>query len=207
MRTEQAFVGAVVADSLPFSTGGSERQASGMQAEGVDCFVGYLGAMNQKRLAMILGAGMAFMPVTFGGEYEDGPLDEIAQLKALGIPPGASVWLDMEGLKAFKTNPAKLIGMIDAWAAAILAAGWMPCLYVGVPQPLTSDELWKLKVQRYWKGQGSVRDRNNALAEPSGCGWCMTQMFPSVTRGSVLIDANMVGQDFRKRTPAWCRRS
>lgn len=205
MRTEQAFVGAVVADSLPFSIGGTAIQAQRLQSEGIDCFVGYLGAMNPTRLKYILDAGLAYMPVTFGGEYEDGPLDEIAQLKSLGIPSGTSVWLDMEGLKAFKTDPVVLAGMINAWADAVTKAGWMACLYVGVPQPFTSDELWKLKVVRYWKGQGSVRDRKNALAEPVGCGWTMTQMFPSVTRGGVLVDCNMVGQDFKKRTPTWCR--
>ncbi len=205
VKTEQAFVGAVVADSLPYSIGGTALHATGMRTQGIDCFVGYLGAMNATRLKQVLDAGMAFMPVTFGGEYEDGPLDEVAQLRALGIPSGTSVWLDMEGLKAFRTDPRTLIGMIDLWADGIIVSGWMPCLYVGVPQPLTSEELWRLRVQRYWRGQGSVRDRNNALAEPTGCGWCMDQKFPSVTRGGTLVDMNMIGQDFKKRTPTWCR--
>ncbi len=203
MKVEQAFVGAVVADSLPFSLGGTANQASAMQADGIDCFVGYLGAMNPARLKYILDAGLAYMPVTFGGEYEDGPLDEIAQLKALGIPGGVSVWLDVEGLKAFKSDPIVLGKKIDGWCDAIAAAGWMPCGYFGNPQPFTSRELHVRKVVRYWKGQGRCVDRTNALAEPTN-GWVMTQMFPSVTRGGVLVDANMVGQDYRGRVPTWC---
>lgn len=203
MKIEPALVGARGADSLPFSSGGTVGQAVALKAAGYDFFVGYLGAMNAARLGHVLAAGLAFMPVTFGGEYLDGADDEIAQLKALGIPAGCSVWLDMEGLKAFRTDPAKLIAMVNAWADAIASGGWMPCLYVGVPQPLTSAELNALHVVRYWKGQGSVRDRNNALAEPSGCGWTMTQMFPSVVRGGVLIDANIVGQDYKARVPTW----
>lgn len=205
MRAEAATVGARVVDSLPFSQGGTAAQAAALKASGVDGFAGYLGAMTPARLAAVLAAGLAFIPVTFGGEYEDGPLDEIAQLKALGIPAGASVFLDMEGLKAFKTDPTKLIGMVNAWADGIAAAGYTPCLYVGVPQPLTSDELWNLRVKGYWRGQGSVRDRNGALAEPTKCGWMMSQAWPSVVRAGVLVDCNQVGQDYRERVPMWVR--
>ena len=203
MRLAQAHVGAVVCDSLPFSQGGTLGQAQALAADGVHAVAGYLGAMTRERLGFLHAAGLAFTPVTFGGEYEDGPLDEVAQLKALGVPMGTTVWLDMEGLKAFNTVPAKLIGEIREWASGIAAAGFDPKLYVGVPQPLTSEELYALPVRGYWKGQGSVRDRNHQLAEPQGCGWMMTQMWPSVQRGRVLVDCNMVGQDFKRRTFSW----
>lgn len=202
MKIQNATVGARGADSLPFSGGGTAAQAQGLKAAGYEFFVGYLGAMNAARLGFILDAGLAFMPVTFGGEYEDGADDEVAQLKALGIPAGCSVWLDMEGLKAFKTDPPKLTAMMNAWADRIAAAGWMPCLYVGCPQPLTSAELHGLHVVRYWKGQGRCVDRSNALAEPTS-GWCCTQMFPSVSVAGFMIDANCIGQDYRARVPAW----
>lgn len=204
MIVETARATAVVIDSLPFSQGGTATQATALAQSGVDCFVGYLGAMTPARLAIVLEAGMAFMPVTFGGAYENGPLDEVAQLQMLEIPPGVSVWLDLEGLKAYHTDPLKLTMLINAWADVIAAKGWMPCLYVGCPQPLTSVELHALHVVRYWKGQGRCVDRNNALAEPTN-GWCMTQMFPSVTRAGVLVDGNMIGQDYKARTPSWVR--
>jgi hypothetical protein len=203
VKVEQAKIGARVCDSLPYSQGGTAAQALALKADGCDCFVGYLGVMNATRLGYILAAGLAFMPVTLAGEYNDGPNDEIAQLKALGVPPQTTVWLDLEGMHAFKTNPAELIAKINTWANGIAAAGYMPGLYVGVPQPLTSDELWQLRVARYWRGQGSIRDRNNALAEPTGCGWCMDQKFPSHNRGGVWVDDNMVGQDYRARVPSW----
>jgi hypothetical protein len=203
MRVERASIGAVVCDSLPFSQGGTAEQARALKASGVDALAGYLGAMTPARLASVLDAELAYIPVTFAGEYNDGANDEIAQLHALGIPAGATVFLDLEGLAAFKSDPLLLIAKVNAWADAISAAGYMPGLYAGVPQPLTSGELYALRVQRYWRGQGSVRDRSNALAEPAGCGWCMTQMFPSVTRGGVLVDCNMVGQDYKGRVPAW----
>jgi len=203
VKTERAHVGARVVDSLPFSNGGTAEQAKALKCAGVDCLVGYLGAMSSARLQHLLDAGLAYMPVTFAGGYNDGAADEIAQLKSLGIPPGATVWLDLEGKAAHATPAAEIIAKINAWASAISAAGYEPGLYVGVPQPLTSEELWQLKVVRYWRGQGSVRDRNNALAEPTGCGWTMTQMWPSVFCGGVWVDHNIVGQDYRRRVPAW----
>ncbi len=203
MRVEPAAVGARLVDSLPFSQSGTGAQAHALQVSGVDAVAGYLGVINRDRLGFILGAGMAFVPVTLAGEYNDGPDDEIGQLATLGIPRGATVFLDMEGMAAFKADPAQLIAKVNAWADAIAAAGFVPGLYVGVPQPLSSDELYALRVSRYWRGQGSVRDRRNALAEPTGCGWCMTQMFPSVQRGGVLVDCNIIGQDYKGRVPAW----
>jgi len=201
MKTVDVPVGSVICDSLPFSTGGTVAQAIALKTSGVVALALYLGAVTPAILKKVLDAGLGYMPVTFGGEYEDGADDELVQLKALGIPKGCCVWLDMEGLKAFKTDPAKLISMLTAWANKIEAAGFIPCLYVGVPQPLTSDELWKLPFRRYWKGQGSVRDRFNNLAEPTKCGWSITQMWPSHTRGGAWVDSNIVGQDFLKRSP------
>lgn len=195
-------VGSVVVDSLPFSNTGTLDQADKLELAGVKCFAGYLGAMTQKRLLDVLESGMGFMPVTFGGEYEDGSQDELAQLRALGIPPGVTVWLDLEGRKAWDTEASKLLGLIEAWAAPISAAGYVAGLYCGVPQPLTGKQLYKLSgITRYWKGQGRQVDRpTGAIAEPD-CGFCMTQMYPSITLAGVLVDANMVGQDYRGRLP------
>ncbi len=197
-------MGAVVIDSLPFSQGGTAAQAGGLAAAGVHCVAGYLGAMTAARLAVILAAGMAFLPVTFAGAYADGPANEVGQLQALGIPPGASVFLDVEGLNAFHTDPNDLAVAINAWADGIADAGYVPMLYVGVPQPFTSGQLYALRVRGYWRGQGSIRDHANALVEP-GCGWLMTQMFPSRNIGepATWVDMNMIGADYKGRVPSW----
>ncbi len=203
-RSEIVKVGSVVVDSLPFSNAGTMAQAGALRTAGAVALVGYLGAMSKTRLAAVLAAGMGYMPVTFAGEYSDGPQDELLQLAALGVPKGVTVWLDLEGLTAWKSDPIKLIQMIEDWAAPIVDAGYIAGLYAGVPQPLTSEELWKLKgITRYWKGQGRQVDRFGNLSEPSGCGWCMTQMFPSFYMGNppTWVDANIVGQDYRGRLP------
>lgn len=215
MRSEQAFVGARVVDSLPFSLGGTAAQARALRASGIDGLVGYLGHMTSARLADVLAAGLTYMPVTIAGEYEDGAADEIAQLRALGVPAGVTVWLDLEGTPTLRQDPAALARKVDSWAVDVAGAGYQPGLYLGVPQPLTSDELWRLRVVRYWQGMGSIRDRHGALAEPTGCGWCMRQLWhggrdgggqwwPSSTAPErVFVDVNAVCADFRGRLPTW----
>lgn len=208
MKVELAKVGAVVLDSLPFSQFGTWGMACAWHGAGVSAFCGYLGSIDATRLGYVLDAGLAFMPVSYAGEYEDGAADEIKQIKALGIPQGASVWLDLEGMRAFKSDPVVLAGKVNAWARDIRAAGWMPCLYVGVPQPFTSAELFDLEVQRYWHGQGSVRDRHGLLAEPfrtfQQCrGWNMVQAAPSMELGGVMVDYSMVLGDYRGDVPRW----
>ncbi len=200
MRVEPVPAGARLVDSLPFSQSGTVEQARALRANGVDGLVGYLGVINAARVAAVVSAGLGFMGVTLAGHYDGAAA--VAQCKALGLPAGKTAWLDVEGQAAFATPPSELIAKINAWADIVAAAGYMPGLYVGVPQPLTSDELFKLHVVRYWRGQGSVRDRFNGLAEP-GCGWCVTQMYPSHVRAGVLVDVDAVGQDYRGRVPSW----
>ena len=206
MKIEPAKVGDVYLDSLPFSQAGTPEMARAWKAHGVAGFVGYLGFMNQTRLAYILDAGLKFSPVTLAGEYEDGPQDEVFQLKSLGVPEGAHVWLDLEGMKAFRSDPVVLAGKVNAWARGVRAAQYRSALYVGVPQPFTSEELWALSVDRYWHGQGSVRDRTGQLAEPfrnfQNCrGWNMIQAAPSKMLGGCLVDFNMIYGDYKGDVP------
>jgi hypothetical protein len=208
MKVENAFVGARVVDSLPFSQAGTAAQAAALKASGVDGFIGYLGAVTRERLAIVLAAGLGFMPVSLAGEYEDGADDEVAQLKALGIPSGVTVWLDLEGLKAWKSDPAQLIAKLTAWAQKIAAGGWLPGLYVGAPQPLTSRELYVLPFVRYWWGLGKPIDRHGALVYPD-CGWCMIQQWHGEPNGmmwkdtGVFVDTNGVQRDHKNRPPTW----
>lgn len=202
MKTVNCAVGDLVVDSLPFSQAGTREQALRMAQERVRCLVGYLGVISKERVQLVLDAGIGFMPVTLAGEYSDGPNDELTQLAYLGIPKETTVWLDLEGMKAWKADPLMLIQQIEDWGAAIRSAGYFAGLYCGVPQPLTSEELYNLKsITRYWKGQGRQVDRFGKLSEPAGCGWCMTQMFPSHWKGGVWVDSNMVGADYKGRTP------
>ncbi len=219
MKIATAFPGARGVDSLPFSNGGTADQAKRLAASGIEFFVGYLGAMNPARLKAVLDAGLAFMPVTFAAEYKDGAADEIAQLAALQIPKGATLWLDLEGLDAWNMPVAQLTALIEAWAAAIVGAGYMAGLYVGAPQPLTGKQLYALKnITRYWLGIGRCVDIKGDDAYPR-CGWCMRQdwhnqgkgllwppvsHFPDVPGNErMFVDTNAIQADHFGRLPTW----
>lgn len=214
MRVETAFPGARVVDSLPFSQSGTAAQACALRASGVEGFVGYLGAMNAARLGHVLGAGLAFMPVTFAGEYKDGAADELAQLRALGIPAGATVWLDLEGVDAWEmgktpAGKAALRGLVEGWGAAISGAKYIAGLYVGAPQPFTGGELFSLRgITRYWLGQGRCVGSDGLDAYPK-CGWCMRQDWHNTGTGyywkdtGVFVDTNAIQADHFGRLPSW----
>lgn len=225
MKVEKAFPGARGVDSYPFSVGGTAAQAAALATSGIEFFVGYLGPMTPERLAMILDNGLAFMPVTFAAEYKDGAADEIAQLTALGIPKGCTVWLDMEGIDAWNMDIVKLTALIEAWASAIVAAGYIAGLYVGAPQPFTGKQLYALKnITRYWLGQGRCVSKPTTTEQSRdaypNCGWCMRQDWhnnPNAAQGvkggmlwkktGVLVDTNAIQADHQGRLPTWVVRA
>jgi len=193
-------------DSYPFSLGGTQEQANSLKDHGVDGLIGYLSAMNVDRLRYVLNAELAFMPVTLAGAYFNGAEDELSQLHSLGIPQGATVWLDLEGKKTYQWPVNDLLLKVNAWAHALIDDGYIPGLYVGSPQPFTGPELTALAVQRYWCAPSLILDRNGKdWSEPTGVGFCMRQFWPQCTfpGTNVFVDVNMVGEDRRGRVPTW----
>lgn len=215
--------GSRVIDSYPFSVGGTSIQAAALKADAVDGVVGYLGPMTKDRLEYVMRAGMGFMPVTTAGEYRDGALDEVAQLKKIGVPSGVCVWLDLEGIDAWNDPVAETDRLIREWCKPIADGGWIPALYVGAPQPFTGEQLFALPVKRYWLGQGRCVSKPNP-ADPCKCarcqgsrdaypkrGWCMRQDWhgDAVKKGivwrrsGVLVDTNGVQVDHLGGLPTW----
>ena len=204
MRVELARPGALVVDSEQFSEAGTAEQARRLRESGVDCVVGYLGGIDRTRLGYVLDAGMAFAAVTYGtapADY-DGAL-VVEHMRDLELPEGVTAFLDVEGPATLDVSDDDLVTAITHWTVAVKAAGYDPGAYFGNPQPLTSELMWRLPVRRYWKGQGRTVDRDERLAEPLGCGWNMVQAWPSHVRGGVLVDAQIVSQDYLRRTFNW----
>jgi hypothetical protein len=195
MNVTRARVGALCADSLPFSEGGTLAQAQAMRADGIEAIYGYLGVINEERVGYALAAGMALMPVTLADRF-DGPF-AVTQLRALGVQSGATVCLDLEGRMIYQQGAEAAIQLVNRWADPVSIAGYVPALYVGVPQPLNSEQLWGLRVHGYWRGQG-------AAVEPARCGWWAYQAYPSQVRGGVLVDIDMLTEDYLGRVPTWC---
>lgn len=199
MKTEHAHVGARGIDTVILV---SPQQALDLKAQGIDYVLQYLGSVTPAGVKGILDAGLAFMPVTYANKFNGA--STVAQLKTLNLPKGCTVWLDVEGVE--NVPIADLKKSINNWATEVVAAEFMPGLYVGAGCPLTSVELYQLKVVRYWHSLSKVIDRNGQLAEPS-CGWAQYQVYPSVywENTGVWVDVNFIQKDYRERLPTWVK--
>lgn len=209
MRAVPARVGERYVDTITPIT---SQIANRLKGAGIDGAIRYLGSITKYEARDITDAGLGLMVVTYANAFV--PEAAIMNMEAIGYPEGATCWLDVEGKALYnkyknKPDATPLIGSIDSWADKILEAKWMPGEYAGVPNPLTSEEHWKLHVQRYWKGQGQLRDRFDKLTEPytrmaNGQvrgGYCNTQMAPSVTWAGHYVDVNVIGGDYLGRVP------
>ncbi len=196
MNTATAFVGARGTDSVTLLDATS---AGNFKKQGIDFVFQYLGSVTADGLAAILAAGLAFMPVTYADQFDGA--QTVAEVKALGLPAGCTVWLDVESIGPAVSVPT-LISQINAWANAVSAAGFQPGLYVGANSQLTSQELYQLAVVRYWHSLSMILDRNGQLAEPS-CGFCCYQLYPTVNWAGVDVDLDFIQQDFQGRLPSW----
>jgi hypothetical protein len=201
------FVGAKGFDTVAPIT---KTLAKGLKAAGMDYAVRYLGALPKTEVEIITEAGMAIMPVTYGLKHGTVPGmtlgktfggSSVKHATSAGIVAGTTVWLDLEDCAGTAQD---VIAFVNAWASEVQQGGFMPGLYVGAGALLTSSELYALKVVRYWHSLSRVTDRNGALAEP-GCGWCMYQLYPSITVASVLVDVDYIQQDYRGRLPTWTK--
>jgi len=204
---ENAFVGARGTDSVQVIDG---AHAQALKDWGMDFAIRYLGSVTSYEVDTILNADLAFMPVTFGLKHGT-PLHQALglmygdrsskQAKAIGIPSGATVWLDLEDCTG---TAQEISAFVNAWASVVKGEGFMPGLYVGAGAVLSSAELYALGVVRYWQSLSKEIDQRGQLAEPN-CGWSMIQLFPSVTIEGVFVDVDVIQQDYKNRVPAWVR--
>lgn len=135
--------------SAPKPTGWFESLATGFDFVVLDC----MDPSYDADLAAALKAGLAVM--TFQGywapAWNQSPATRAGSavyyaLKA-DYEKGAIIWLDWESVTL---SAAASAHWIDAWAKAIAAGGYVPGLWVGEPQPLTSEQLWLLpNIQHY----------------------------------------------------------
>lgn len=69
---------------------------------------------------------------------------------AVGIPPGVTVWCDLEGVSR-QSHPDNVIEFLNNWFTPVAAAGYVPGLYVGFSPGLSSQQLHDaLKFSHYW---------------------------------------------------------
>lgn len=116
---------------------------------------------------IILGAGLALMVVQHvkqEGWQPTGDLgtqygaDAAQFVRAIGLPPGVSVWCDLEGV-APGTSAADTIAYCNNWCDGVAAAGYSPGLYVGWHSGLTAEQLYdSLRFKHYWQAYNLDQD-------------------------------------------------
>lgn len=173
-----------------------------LKANRIDFVMRYLGGLSAVELKTILASGLKLGLVTFSRAAgwiptaELGAQDaakDLLHLAELGIPKGARVWLDLEGSGG---GQQASWDWADARSAAIVAAGYKAGLYVGGGGMIDAQHLYSLPhIDGYWKSLSHV-------PEPQ-CGWCMIQLYKSITIGSVYVDVNVVQYDYKDRLPSF----
>ncbi len=112
----------------------------------------------------------------------------VAHCLELRAPADVSVWLDLEGVNK-SVSPETIIRYCNYWHGRVAAIGYMPGLYVGWHNGLTSGELYRrLKFTRYWSAFNLNRDQFPAIR-----GVCMKQgTTPSPTGVRFAIDSDVI---------------
>ena len=204
-------------------------QARAMRAADFRYAIRYvsLGATNKDTTGQecdgILDAGLGLalvQRVRWGGEWrptgklgaQDGA-NAARHASALGYPAGGLLWCDLEGVAGYSPDrrgkirprslPQDIVAHLNAWAAAVVAAGYRAGLYVGAGAGLDGATLGALPLfHAYWDSCS----RNPA---PTPRGW---QLIQSGQRwvdlgpaGKLCIDPDTTHEDARGALPlfAW----
>jgi hypothetical protein len=200
MQAVTATSGAKGVDTVAHFTA---KNCADLKAAGYDFVLRYLGSLSAAEIGIIIGEGLAVMPVTFcraegwrpnkAMGTQDGQ-QAVRQLQALAMPPGVTVWRDLEGVAV---GGAPVSDYVNAWAHEVKAAGYDAGLYVGAESGLSSNALWLLAVERYWHSCSRVPD-------VATCGYCMVQEYPPNKHiCNVQVDTDVIIADKLGRLPTW----
>lgn len=143
--------------------------ASSLFAQGYTFCMRYVSLQNEsssdlttEEAQAILGAGLLLGVVQHAtsstlsgslGTYNGA--NAAANASAIGIPSGVTLWCDLEGTNS--PSSTDTIAYVNAWAAAVSDAQYVPGLYVGPNCGLTGSELYhSLTMSHYWKAASKV---------------------------------------------------
>lgn len=194
-------VGARIVDAVTPITA---AQAMKFKAGGIDGVVQYANTLTTALVAGILAAKLG---LTVIGGYADKPdvwmptaalgrseaQTHIGRVRNVGWAQGAVLWCDVETPNPGATAQA-VMDYGNAWATEVIAAGYLPGVYVGANTKLSASQLYSMRFVRYWQSLSSM------IPEPA-CGWCMRQLYPDNQMClGVQVDYNFAQQDYRGRS-------
>jgi len=157
--------------------------------------------LSAKEARAILASGLGLMVVqhvapegwkptaTLGSTYGN---TAAAEGERIGMPPGVTVWCDLEGVSANASAKA-VTDFCNRWHSKVAAAGFVPGLYVGFGAGLDADQLYhSLRYTHYW-GAYNVA----AIDGPTKRGFQMKQRVATVADRVVGFDAEFQVDDIR----------
>ncbi|HVH69854.1 MAG TPA: glycoside hydrolase domain-containing protein [Candidatus Dormibacteraeota bacterium] len=154
----------------------------------------------------ILSSGLALMPVQHARKHGWSPNQVLGQqdgqeasasAKTVGFPDRVSLWCDLEGVNS-SAEAQNVIDYCEAWYEAVIAAGYIPGLYVGAGALLTGQQLYDLPFQHYWRSRSQVPDIPNR-------GYQVIQLAPSIQINGVWIDLDVAQTDQKGGAAQWLR--
>ena len=166
------------------------------------------GDLSEAEANRILDAGLALMavqhvrnagwtPTAAMGDQDGQRAGQNAAL--VGLPPGVSVWCDLEGVASGVTAQA-VTGYCNAWFDTVRAAGYVPGVYVGAGYVLDESQLFQLKFKNYWRSQSQVPN----VAKR---GYQMIQLFPEIKLNGITVDVDVTQNDFKNGQAQWLVRT
>lgn len=203
----------IVESAKPFARGvdtvdsaGLARLAPQARAEGFDFAYVYLGGASAAECQAIARV-MPIIPVTFGNRAD--PSEAIGHMTTMGLPTKdpvtgttATVLLDAEGQS---DTAAVLMATWNAWAAGIQKIGARACIYEGNENTIvTADQYGSLLMTGYWKSGSLVPC---PTYKGQAIGWMCTQLLPAnhALQCGLVVDVDVIAQDYKGRVPTWMR--
>ncbi|HEV2099776.1 MAG TPA: glycoside hydrolase domain-containing protein [Stellaceae bacterium] len=185
-----------------------------MHAQGYACAIRYLSRVSSQNVGdlsageaqVILGTGLALMVVqhcaaaywtpsaALGTSYGKIAAGNAA---ALGYPPPATIWLDLENMRPGCGAPA-ICTYANAWGRAVRGAGYQDGLYFSADCPLTPEQLYlDLITARYWR----ALSRDTPAVAVRGA--CMQQYLQAGQVAGIDIDRDVITADALGGLPVW----
>lgn len=182
------------------------RLALQVKSEGFDFAYVYMGGATAAQCQAIASV-MPIIPVTFADRFD--PSEAIGNMTKMNLPfkdpvtgTPATALLDAEG----RSDPAAtLISNWNAWAAGIQKVGLRAAIYEGNEDTIvTADQYGSLLMTGYWKS-GSLVPCPTFKGQPIG--WMCTQFLPAnhKLQCGLVVDVDVIAQDYKGRVPTWMR--
>lgn len=187
----------------------SPTQCRALSNQNVKFRGGYIDELSPIEIEGQLGNQLPLLLYTYAGELD--PAHTLDRCSQLGIPAGMNIVADVEAV----VTPAQLQAMtpgdvenfvvqlqekINGWGKGLSNHAFLPTIYFGGLQLLTSAESSSLAVYRYHEGAANLLDRFGNFTCPSR-GYAIMQGRPcNVTIdgcGETLFDWDFHRQDYR----------